>query len=199
MKSKLLSAIAAVVSIAAFQSAANALTFNFAFDNTNDGGVNSPLVGTGTFNFDGDPGDGTFSLSDLPNYNFNFEFNTGDVFTTSDITTPIDEVLTIISSNTSAREVNFSNINPSGSGTEGGSIDFLNASGSILSFEPPGFGGNLDLYFVDSQGNSYFGNYQGLAVSSVPEPSTNVALLTFSAVGVGSLLRRKQKKVTVKI
>ncbi|HEY9690889.1 MAG TPA: PEP-CTERM sorting domain-containing protein [Oculatellaceae cyanobacterium] len=199
MRFKLLSAIAAVVSIATFQSAANAITFNFIFDNTDDGGVNSPLVGSGIFNFDGDPGDGTFSLSDLPNYNFNFELNTGDVFTTSDITTPIDEVLTIISSNTSAREVNFSNINGFGSGTEGGSIDFRNASGSVLSFEPPGTGGNLDLYFVTAQGDSYFGNYQGIAVSSVPEPSTNLALLTFSAVGVGLLLRRKQKKVTVKI
>ncbi|WP_287242378.1 MULTISPECIES: PEP-CTERM sorting domain-containing protein [unclassified Okeania] len=120
----------------------------------------------------------------------------GDTFTNTDIVTPLEEVLAIISTSESDRFLNFSNINPSGSGDFGGSIDFINfnnSSETVLSFEPPGFEGNLDLYFTDS----YFGNYQASikvnddTVQSTPEPASVFGLLAFGAIGAGSKLKRK--------
>lgn len=161
---------------------ANALTFNFQFDNTPNGTVTPPIVGTGTFNFDGDPGDGTFALTSLPNYNFSFTFG-ASTFTNANIATPVANVLVGISTVGSDRFVNFGGAT---GGPFNGSIDFT-GPGS-LSFQP-NFG---SLYFA----GSFFGTYQGIAAAdtpAVPEPATVFGLLSVAGV---SLLgeRGKQKK-----
>ncbi len=123
--------------------ASQALTFNFEFDAAGDGlPLDPPIVGTGTFSFDGDPGDGTFALTSLPNFDFFFDFN-GDTFSNANIATPVSEVLVVISTSGSDRVVNFSNTNDFGSGPDEGSIDFENLdnlSETFLTFEPPGLG-----------------------------------------------------------
>jgi hypothetical protein len=158
---------------------AEALTFNFEFDNTPDATVLPPIVGTGTFSFDGDPGNGDFGLTSLANFDFSFTFG-GNTFTNADITTPLANILVRISTSGSDRFVNFGGTR---GGSFGGSIDFVNAS--TLSFEPD-FG---SLYFQVS----FFGTYQGIAAAStptVPEPATVLGLL--SVAGVGLLCKRRK-------
>ena len=41
---------------------AHALVFQFQFDGVPDGRIDPPIVGTGSFSFDGDPGTGSFAL-----------------------------------------------------------------------------------------------------------------------------------------
>lgn len=146
---------------------AHALVFQFQFDQVGDGlPLDPPIVGSGSFSFDGDPGAGSFALTSLPNYTFGFVFNDGNSFGNGDITTPLGEVLVLISQAGNAYDLKFSNINGFGGGGGSGSIDFDNTV-SALSFEPPGFGGNLDLY----QSGPYFGNYSATsATASVPGP-----------------------------
>lgn len=188
----LATAFAATLPIIALPLKSEALTFNFEFDNSPDSVIDpNNIVGTGTFSFDGDLGDGTFALADLPNYEFFFDFG-GDTFTNADITTPLDELLAIISTSENDRFLKFSNTG-SVSGPFRGSIDFqnsANSSNTALSFQPPG--GNFDLYFTSSN----FGTYRGSIevdddVQPVPEPASVLGLLAFGAVG-GSMLKRKQ-------
>jgi len=184
-----------------FQSAATAVTFFFNFDKTSRldsptgaDATTPPFVGRGTFSFDGEVENGTFSLSSLLNYNFNFEFDKGSTFKNSDIITPINEVLIIITSIPSGHQVKFSNTVLSNSSGGPGSINFLNSSGGYLSFEPPGIG-NLDLYFITAPGREgeYTGNYEGTVktIETIPEPTSNLGLLSLSILGTGTLVKRK--------
>ena len=163
---------------------ANALSFDFLFDNSPDGTVTPPIVGTGTFSFDGDPGLGDFSLTSLPN--FNFAFNVDNfTFTNADIATPLDNVLVRISQIGSELSVGFGG---SGGGPNNGSIDF-NSSSAILTFQP-NFG---SLYGSSSSDFSsfLFGTYQGIVAertSSVPGP------LPFLGVGAAFGFSRKIRR-----
>lgn len=76
-------ALALAASTLGYTSPAQALTFNFQFDNTQNGvgdglPLDPPIVGTGTFSFDGNPGEGTFALDSLANFNFAFDIWRGD-------------------------------------------------------------------------------------------------------------------------
>ena len=99
---------------------------------------------------------GTFSLTSLPNYDFEFFFAGGTTFTTADITTPVANVEVAISLLGSDFSVNFGG---SGGGEGSGSIDFNNG-GNELSFQPD-FG---SLYRL----NESIGTYQG--ITPVPGP-----------------------------
>ena len=73
-----------------------------------------------------------------------------------------------------------------------GSIDFDNG-GSVLTFEPPGYGGNLDLYGA----GSYFGNYSGSGSASVPGPLPLMGVA--AAFGWSRRLRRSIASSTFKL
>ncbi|MBD2628609.1 PEP-CTERM sorting domain-containing protein [Trichormus variabilis] len=179
--SLLTSTVVAATAIAANPLKSQALTFDFVFDNSPNSTVTAPIVGTGTFSFDGDPGDGTFALTSLANFDFSFNFG-ATTFTNANIATPISNILAQISTVGSDRFVKFGG---SGGGPFIGSIDFLNGS-NRLSFQP-GFG---SLYF----NNNGFGTYQGVAqvpTTSVPEPGSVLALL---GVGLGALVAQKKKQ-----
>ena len=195
----LTSAISAIaLSIVPFK--ANALTFNFNLDDTFDETVTEPFVGEGTFSFDGDPGDGTYALESLSNFDFSFSFTDGSSFTNADILTPIEEVLVIVSTTETERRVQFSNVNPAGSTILNGSLDFANFDNeTFLSFEPPGLGGDLNLYAA----NEILGTYNGVAVSDstgldatpVPEFDSTGSLLGIGALGIAlAIFRRKNKR-----
>jgi MYXO-CTERM domain-containing protein len=145
-------------SILGHATSAQALIFDFEFDNTPDGTVTPPIIGTGTFSFDGDPGLGTFALTSLPNFDLSFDFSGGVLFDNADINTPLSNVTVIISSLSSDLSVNFSG---TGGGIFGGSLDFLDG-GRVLSFQP--LGGSL--YATTNPG--FFGTYQALAQSPTP-------------------------------
>lgn len=176
----LTSSIVAVTAIAVSPLKSQALTFDFKFDNTPNATVTSPFVGTGTFSFDGDPGDGTFALTSLPNFNFSFNVN-GNSFTNTALATPLANILARIETIGSDRFINFGG---SGGGPFGGSIDFVNAG--PLSFQP-GFG---SLYFSGAG----LGTYQGIAqadVTPVPEPGSMLGLLGLS---LGALVAKNKKQ-----
>jgi hypothetical protein len=181
----------ATLGLLSFTAPANALSFNLNFDNVNDNTLSAPFVGTGTFSFTGNVSDGTYNLTSLPSYDFNITFGATN-FTNADITTTPSTVLAIISG--SGTGINFSNTSPSGDGGFNGSIDFINGLDE-LSFEPPSFGGNLNLYFanVNSNSTSYFGNYSNPAPTPVPfefEPTGAVIILG----GLWGLKRWAKKK-----
>ena len=182
MKKYLLTSLISTIGLLSLVSQANALTFSFNFDNTFDDTISEPFVGTGTFRFDGDPGDGTFDLESLPNFDFDFNFENGLIFSNEDIVTPLEEVLVIVSSTENERRVQFSNINPVGSTILFGSIDFIDFDNQIaLSFEPPAFGGNLNTYAAFAGQNQTLGTYKGVAV---PEFNSNLSLLGLGVLGV---------------
>ena len=70
--------------------------FFFQFDNVADLTVSPPLVGTGRFTFDRDPGIGTFPLLSLGAFSMSFSFVNGETFTEAGIVTPLDEVLVVL-------------------------------------------------------------------------------------------------------
>lgn len=180
--SLLTSTVVAATAIAANPLKSQALTFDFEFDNSPNSTVTPPIVGTGTFSFDGDPGDGIFALTSLANFDFSFDF-AGITFTNANIATPLSNILAKISTIGSDRSVTFGG---STSGPFGGSLDFVNA-GIGLSFQPD-YG---SLYFTTNNG---FGTYQGVIqapTTSVPEPGSVLALL---GVGLGALVSQKKKQ-----
>ena len=161
---------------------AQALIFAFEFDGTFDSTLTPPIVGTGTFSFDGDPGPGTFALTSLPNFNFLFNFGS-ESFTNADISTPLVDILVGITVVGSDYSVNFGG---SSGGPQGGSIDFDNSNG-VLSFEPD-FG---SLYFTAPLGGAQtFGTFQGLTPVPGPLPLFGAG----AAFGFSRKLRRKIRR-----
>jgi PEP-CTERM motif-containing protein len=166
--------------------------FLFQFDGTPNGTITPPIVGTGTFSFAIDPGNGTHALTSLGAFSMSFTFG-ATTFTNADIVTPPGEILVILSTQGTDRRIQFSNILPFGSGDFGGSIDFFNGV-EFLTFQPPGTGGNLDL-FAEGNHDFVFGNYSGLeSTSAIPEPSSFV-LLGMGTAGLFGLARKRRSNL----
>ncbi len=123
---------------------ANAITFDFRFDDTNDGTVTSPIVGTGSFSFD-DPGNGTFDFFSLSNRDLFFEIG-NDTWDDTDIETTSGTEVEI--SGTSGNRTLV--LTGNGNGPSNGSLDLVdntNSNNIALSFGPTGFEGK---YSVDN-------------------------------------------------
>ena len=199
------SGLAAVVSLLLLTPALANTTFDFVFDDGGSGELPpaiAPFIGSGTVTIADDPGDGTFALTALGPFSMSFTFGT-DTFSTSDIQTPLSEILVVLSGPAGNQQFRFSNTNSFGSGPEGGSIDLVNSFNVFLSFEPPGaagfFGGNLTLYAEGTDPNNFSndnsGNYLGTESLATPIP----AAFPLFATGLGALgllgWRRKRKNV----
>lgn len=207
MKKILLTSVISAIALSSVPFKAHALTFDFDLDDTFNDTVSEPFFGTGTFSFDGDLENGTYALESLENYDLNFSFTDGSSFTNADILTPLEEVLVIISTTDTERSVQFSNVNPFGSTELFGSLDFANFDNqTFLSFEPPGIGGDLNLYSA----NEILGTYNGVAVSDantgsgatsgatpVPEFNSPGSLLGIGALGLGLALCGRKSKSTI--
>jgi hypothetical protein len=101
--------------------ASTRLGFPVSFDRAGDGPpLDPPIIRTGSFSFDGDPGTGSLYLNSLANYTFNFLFDGGNAYGNRDIVTPTSEVLVLLSKAGNSLKLNFSNINNYGSGTLSG-------------------------------------------------------------------------------
>lgn len=173
--------------------------FQLAFDDTATAVLlDGNIVGTGTVSWTGPNIDGTFPVLSLPDFDLFFQFGP-DTFTLSDATTPLSEVLVLVSGG--GTELFFSN-NGATSGGFNGAIDFVDADMSnpdlsVLSFEPPGFSPPPpSLYYVGNIGSAtYFGDYGVVDSSVVPEP-TALSVWAFLAA-TGFVLPRRNRRQCV--
>jgi hypothetical protein len=198
MKTKLVSLAAAALLLAGGAGAHAATAFNIFFDNTGgaepDGQISAPLTGEGFFVSPVDLAPGVYNLSDLSGFSID-AFVGGEFFSTSNISTPIDEVAVDVTTYGSGERLVFTESSTGGDGGPyGGSLDLTAADGAALSFEPTYFGGhNLYEEFSADEGGSLFGNYLAL---SAPEPWA-WSLMLIGLGGVGAALRRRRRAAAV--
>ena len=182
-----------------FIAPADAGIFQLEFDNVADGlPLDAPIVGTGTVSWTGPNIDGTFPVLSLPDFDVMFDFG-GDTFTLADATTPLSEVLALVSGN--GTEFFFGNTGPVSGGLFG-AIDFMDAdmsnmNNSILSFEPPGFSvPPPSLYYVGNlTSQTYFGDYSAVSSSVVPEPTALTVWGWFACVGLVMPRRNRRHRM----
>lgn len=162
---------------------AQALTLEVSFDGTPDGTVAAPFVGSGTLSTSASSlADGSYDLASLPDVMLSFvfgpsSFDLADLVTQSPITVQI-------ATSAGGRHFRFDSDED---GPYGGSADFENAVGDILSFQPD-FG---DLYFVTPvNGVQAYGTYGAAGATVVPLPPAAAALL-LGLAGLGALRRRR--------
>lgn len=151
---------------------ARANNYSVLFSNNNVTG--DPVVGTGTFSFNGTYGDGTYLLSNLTSYNFNFTVD-GFTFTNSSIdTVNLTDVEVVIYDGGTNFYFDTSCSTSGCYGPQGGSLDFTNASGNVLSTEPNYAGpAPLNEYYASASSsapNSSFGYYGTSIPGATPEP-----------------------------
>lgn len=166
---------------------AMANNYNVVFTNGPDGGA---VVGTGTFSFSDNVGDGSYYLNSLGGFSVDFNIGAATI-TNADIDTDLSHVLVEIYGDGS--EFYFDS-DGEYYGPRGGSLDFAGVNGSYLTTEPNYFGdGPLNLYQAsDGEGANYFGTYgaSGSGSTSAPEPASLVLL----GSGLLFTLRRKLRR-----
>ena len=195
----------------AFSGAAHATTFSFIFDDNglrDSGGFSpgppvAPYSGSGTFSTTASLGDGEYTLADLGPFSAVFDVDSA-YYVTSDIQTPLTEILLEVSGAAGSESLNFSDSDPSGFGTgpEQGSLDLINQAGDYLSFAPPAVG-PLSFYQSGTGGPAAYpdviGRYAATqAISAAPEPSA-WALLLLGIGALGVALRTRQARRDDKI
>ena len=166
---------------------AMANNYNVVFTNGEDGGA---IVGTGTFSFTDNVGDGSYYLNSLGG--FSIDFNIGSTtYTNESIDTNLSHVLVNIYGDGS--EFYFDS-DGEYYGPNGGSLDFAGVNGSFLTTEPNYFGEEgtpLDLYAsLNGEGDEFFGTYGVSNGTAAPEPASLVLL----GSGLLFTLRRKLRR-----
>jgi hypothetical protein len=175
-------------------------TFTFEFDNQGLAGslpLVPPIVGTGTVTLATDPGPGIFALNSLGGFSMSFVFGT-DTFSASnssnsEISTPLFQVVVILTSVPGGENLQFSNTQSNGGGSQAGSLDFTNPSGQILTFEPPAFGRGL-IHYAEGVSFQNEGVYLGTN-ASVPGPIAGAGLpgLILAGGALLALARRRRQ------
>ncbi len=181
-------AIAAVVFALALP--AQAITFNFDFDNT---GVNGPagtptppIVGTGTLSVNGDLAAGDYDVTTLAGLDISFTFDAVS-FTENDIDTTSEAYLRIAGTGDDRTALFYTPL-ALGNGCAGGAVDFLSGS-DCLSTGPSGFTGKFFLASEITLSGNYLGTVVPEPVSSVPLPA-GLPLLLSGIAGFLALRRR---------
>jgi hypothetical protein len=173
---------------------AGPITFDFQFDNQGpnepDGIVTPPIVGTGSFTINNDPGPGTYTLASLGGYSLSFNFTDGNSYTEADVASDPTQSEVVIVPFGPGERLYFSDTGNGGGGPANGSLDLLN-TGNLLSFEPTTVGGH-NLY-VEGQ-FMFFGNYLGVTpATATPEPST-LTLLGLGSLGLFGYGRKRRQQ-----
>ena len=166
-------------------------TFNFQFDNDPTPGIQTPLVGSGSFTFANDPGNGTFAFNSLGAFSMSFSFVDGETITQADILSDLSLVQVILSPFGSGRRLQFTDTGMGGGGPFAGSIDFINAQNAGLSFEPSYNGTGLRLYFTASGNDEggFFGDYLATTGGTVPDTGSTAVMMFLSLAGIIGLHR----------
>lgn len=178
-------ALALTLAVSAPNLANAANTFQFLFDDTGGGpdGTIGPVIGHGSFVSPFNLVPGTYALSSLTGFTMIFSFGP-EVFLSSDIVTPIDEVAVEITADgaTTERLIFVENGSPSDGGPFAGALELVNSDANILTFAPRDIEGHNTYFLIgDFQ---LGGNYLALS-GSVPEPPTwALILLAFGGLGL---------------
>jgi hypothetical protein len=179
-------ALALTLAVSAPNLAHAANTFQFLFDDSGggpDGTIGVPVVANGSFVSPFDLLPGTYALSSLTGFTVSFAF--GDqIFDSSDIVTPIDEVAVEIipEGATTERLVFVENGNPTDGGPFAGALELVNSDANILTFAPRDLEGHNTYFLIGDF--ELGGNYLALS-GSVPEPPTwALTLLAFGGLGL---------------
>ena len=186
--STLICSLAVVVLSAMISPVAKAqILFNFEFNKSSDATLATPIIGTGTFSLNVDPGDGTFDYNvlDAPTSSFTLY---GINFTNDDLVSDPSLTTVILSTEGNLRRIQFSDTGAGGGGPYGGSIDFQDVGGDSISFEPSYAGQGLNLYTF----NNLLGTYQGLT-QATPEPGSVAFLIGFGVTAAGMALKRRRR------
>ncbi|HEY3862093.1 MAG TPA: hypothetical protein VGO59_09415 [Verrucomicrobiae bacterium] len=155
-------------------------TFYFQFNDDPGRLEGTPIVGTGTFTFANDPGDGLFPFLDLGKFKMDFTFDDGQTYLGVDIASHLKDTLVLLTGSGPTRRLRFAG---DGAGVVGGSIDFYNGS-DFLSFAPSGTGTGLQLYVEGIAGAANFGDYLATAAPNAGVPDGGS---TFWMAGFGCL------------
>jgi hypothetical protein len=173
-------------------------TFYFQFNDLPGSLGAGPTVGTGTFTFATDPGDGLFPFADLGAFTMNFNFNDGASLDQSDIISDPSDMEVLLTGSGPSRRLQFDDTGFGGGGIFGGSLDLFSGI-AALSFEPSYAGDGLQLYQeADIFGPGNFGDY--LATASVPDGGSTFWLLGFGCFALTfAATRRSPKAVSVSV
>ena len=164
-------ALALTLAVSAPNLANAAKTFQFSFDDSGggpDGTIGILVIGNGSFVSPFNLLPGTYALSSLTGFTMSFAFGP-EVFLSSDIVTPINEVAVEITAEgaTTDRLVFIENGSPSDGGPFGSALELVNSDANILTFAPSNDGHNLYSLIGDFE---LGGNYLALS-GSVPDPN----------------------------
>lgn len=165
---------------------ARANDYDVIFTNFDSG---NSMTGSGTFSFNGDLGDGTYQLTSLPDYNFDFTVD-GDTFTNSDLDTSNLANIDVVIYN-GGGSFYFDTDCTSGSdcySSDFGSLGFIDANNPdyFLTTEPNYYGNPpLDLYQAQGPSGDSVGTY-----NVAPEPESLLLLGT----GLAGLLMRRFRR-----
>jgi hypothetical protein len=188
--------VAMVATLAFCCSLSAQTTFYFQFNDVPFSLGTGPTVGTGTFTFATDPGNGLFPFADLGAFTMNFNFNDGASLDQSDIVSDPSDMEVLISGSGPSRRLQFDDTGSGGGGPYRGSLD-LTSGNAALSFEPSFMGAGLQLYEEEdifSPGNS--GDYLATAVAgaSVPDGGSTFWLLGFGCFALTFAATRTSPK-----
>ncbi len=182
-------------------SSAAVITLETTFDNSwNGGGVGVP-VGNGFFSYTADSAftDGNYSWNSFVNPTIYIEFSNGSIFTQNNLAD--NPFTTGLGVQLSQGQFNFTTLALTPR-ANGGSADFYNLSGDVLSTSPNNpnqkYGGVAAMYYMNRSGGATYGGTYGVGASpatvappsSVPEPST-YALFGIGALALVIAYRRK--------
>jgi hypothetical protein len=183
-------ALTALAGIALLPGSARAqITLPVYFDGIDDGHIAAPYVGTGSFTFNVDPGDGTYTDAQLGGVSYSFTID-GTTFTQADtVSVPTSTFYILSTTLGGTRRVQFTDGGSGAGGPFRGSLDAENGAGKILSFEPTYVKESLNRYYTGIPNTIRFGNYY---IADIPEPGA-VAFAVIAASGVLGLVARRRK------
>jgi len=191
--------LAAILTISLGSAFGAVITLETTFDNSWNGPAGVP-VGNGFFSYTADTAlvDGNYDWSSFLNPTIYIAFSNGPVFTQNDLSE--NPFATGLGVQISQGQFNFTTLQLAPR-TNGGSADFTNLSGDVLSTSPnqpnQPYSGVAAMYFMNSSGGgqNYGGTYGvGASPATIAPPVPEPSALSLLAVGLGGLAMMRRRR-----